>query len=257
MKNKKTKKTPFTLTSQVPNLFTIMGLCAGLSSIRFALDLKWEMAIYLILLAALLDGMDGRLARMMEATSKLGEQLDSLADFISFGVAPAFVVFWWNIRFIEVPGLGWGLVLLFTTCMAIRLARFNSELDDDNGPDWQKKFFKGVPAPAGGLLILAPLMVNIFLAKEYSIAALPMPIYVTGIYMACVSLLLISRIPTFSGKQTIIQKEYIPLILVGSVICIAGLIIKIWLVLPIMAALYLCTIPLSIAYHQRLSTQKK
>lgn len=254
MKNSN-KPVHFSLTGQIPNMFTIMGLCAGLTAIRFALYEKWEIAVAFILIAALLDGMDGRLARMLEASSKLGAQLDSLADFISFGIAPALVIYLWEIRYIEIRGLGWALVLIFTTCMGLRLARFNSELDDDNKPDWHAQFFKGIPAPAGGLLLLCPMMISFFLQEKFNITAFPIPTYYIGLYMFILSFLLISKIPTFSGKDTTISKELVAPILAGIVIIISAFIIEPWLTLPVIGALYVMLIPVSTIVFRRLSSK--
>ncbi|MBT4355959.1 MAG: CDP-diacylglycerol O-phosphatidyltransferase, partial [Rhodospirillaceae bacterium] len=130
----------------IPNLITVMALCSGLTGIRFALQERWEFAIGAIALAAILDTLDGRMARLLKGQSKFGAELDSLSDFISFGVAPALILFFWTTQSIQ--GIGWATVLFFSTCMALRLARFNTQLEDPNPPSFSARFFSGVPAPA-------------------------------------------------------------------------------------------------------------
>ena len=140
----------------VPNMFTVLALCAGLTSIRYALDGRFELAVALIVAAGVLDGLDGRSARLLKISSKLGAQLDSLADFLSFGVAPAMLVYLWSLN--QVKALGWALALLFATCCALRLARFNTELDDTDQPVWMSRFFTGMPAPAAAGCAIIPML---------------------------------------------------------------------------------------------------
>ena len=140
----------------VPNIFTVLSLCAGLTSIRYALDHRFELAVLLIIVAGIFDGLDGRSARLLKITSKLGAELDSLADFLSFGVAPAVLVYLWSLN--QVKAVGWALVLLFATCCALRLARFNTELEDPDRPAWMSRFFTGMPAPAAAGCAIIPLL---------------------------------------------------------------------------------------------------
>jgi len=142
-----------------PNMITIAGLCCGLSAIRFGMAGRWEMAVGFILAAALIDGMDGRVARMLGATSLFGAQLDSLSDFMCFGVSPVLVLYMWQLH--DIKGIGWAVVLFFAVCMALRLARFNTGLYDDSKEPWEKQFFTGIPAPAGGILSLLPLVISL------------------------------------------------------------------------------------------------
>ena len=130
----------------VPNAFTVASICFGLSAIRYGLDGRYETAVVMIILAGIFDGLDGRSARLLKITSKLGAELDSLADFLSFGVAPAFLIYLWSLN--EVKGLGWAIALFYVICAALRLARFNSELEDPDRPPWMTRFFTGMPAPA-------------------------------------------------------------------------------------------------------------
>ena len=140
----------------LPNAITLIGICIGLSSIKFALDGKFQLAIIAILFAALMDALDGRIARLIKGTSKMGKELDSLGDVISFGVAPAFIMYFWNLQYLE--KLGWLICLIYVVCVALRLARFNVNSNDE--PSWKDNFFEGVPAPAGGIMVLMPLMLS-------------------------------------------------------------------------------------------------
>ena len=140
----------------LPNMFTVLSLCAGLTAIRYALDGRFELAVALIIVAGVLDGLDGRSARLLKISSKLGAELDSLADFLSFGVAPAILVYLWSLN--QVKALGWALALLFATCCALRLARFNTELENTDRPAWMSRFFTGMPAPAAAGCAIIPLL---------------------------------------------------------------------------------------------------
>ena len=141
----------------LPNMLTLIGVCIGLSSIRFALDEKFEFAIIAIMFAALIDGLDGRIARLIKGTSKVGKELDSLTDMISFGVAPAFIMYFWKLN--TLGRFGWLLCLVFVICVALRLARFN--INSNQEPSWRDNFFEGVPSPAGGILVLTPLIISL------------------------------------------------------------------------------------------------
>ena len=168
----------------LPNMLTLIGVCIGLTSIRFALDGRFELAIVAIIIAALIDGLDGRIARLIKGTSKVGKELDSLTDMISFGVAPAFIMFFWKLN--TLGKLGWLLCLIFVICVALRLARFN--VNSSNEPSWRDNFFEGVPSPAGGVLVLTPLIISLsgfeFFKLNYDI--------VTPIFFVVTSFLLIS-----------------------------------------------------------------
>ena len=141
----------------LPNMLTLIGVCIGLSSIRFALDGKFEFAIIAIMFAALIDGLDGRIARLIKGTSKVGKELDSLTDMISFGVAPAFIMYFWKLN--ALGRFGWLLCLVYVVCVALRLARFN--INTGQAPTWKDNFFEGVPSPAGGILVLMPLIISL------------------------------------------------------------------------------------------------
>jgi CDP-diacylglycerol--serine O-phosphatidyltransferase len=229
----------------VPNMLTIMGLCAGLTSIRYALDGRFELAVALIGAAVVLDGLDGRSARMFNLTSKLGAQLDSLADFLSFGVAPALLVYLWTLH--GVRGFGWAIALLFATCCALRLARFNTELDLPDRPRWTYYFFTGIPAPAAAGLALVPLMTSFVVGDGWPRAWL-----LNAVLMVFVAGMMVSRVPTFSIKRVRVPPDMVlPTLLIASVV-IAGLVVETWLTLSLIGLIYLGSIPASIMAARRL-----
>lgn len=247
------KKAPryLSLAKLFPNIITITAICFGLSSIRYALDQKWEIAVILIIIAGVLDLADGRLARFLNATSNFGAYLDSLADFINFGVAPAIVIYLWKLGGIVTKGIGWALVLFFAVCMAIRLARFNSDLDDDK-EGWSEMFFKGVPAPIGAYLALMPMMVSFRFEIDFS-QYLPF----LSIYIVIIALLLVSTVPTFSTKKIVISREYLSLFFSVFALILTVLIIEPWLVLPILGVVYLIIIPFSYLKFNKLVSESK
>lgn len=233
------------LRNLIPNMITILALCTGMTGIRYALDQRWELAVSLILVAAVLDGLDGRSARMLHSTSKIGPQLDSLADFFSFGVAPAMLVYLWTLH--EVRGIGWALAMLFATCCALRLARFNSELDLPDRPRWTYFFFTGIPAPAAAGLALAPMMLA-FVAGD----AWPRSWALNAVVLTFVAVMMVSRVPTFSLKRVRIQPHMVlPTLVVASAV-IAGLVVETWLTLSVLAGLYVLSIPFSVVAASRL-----
>ena len=194
----------------LPNMLTLIGVCIGLSSIRFALDGKFEFAIIAIMFAALIDGLDGRIARLIKGTSKVGKELDSLTDMISFGVAPAFIMYFWKLN--TLGRFGWLLCLIYVICVALRLARFN--VNTGQAPSWRDNFFEGVPSPAGGILVLTPLIFSLtsfdFININYNI--------VVPIFFIVTSLLLISKFPSYSFKKIVIQRKATIFLLFGIVL---------------------------------------
>ncbi|MEZ5862321.1 MAG: CDP-diacylglycerol--serine O-phosphatidyltransferase [Geminicoccaceae bacterium] len=222
----------------VPNMFTILGLCAGMTGIRYAFDGRWQLAVGFILAAAVFDGLDGRSARLLKMTSKLGEQLDSLADFLSFGVAPAIIVYLWVLH--DVRGLGWAVALVFATCCALRLARFNAELDAPERPRWALYFFTGVPAPAAAGLALLPIMASFVIGSELVRAW-----WLNGLVLVTVALLMVSRVPTFSVKRLRIKPALvIPTMILGVFVAVL-LVTEVWLMLTLVGLAYLLSIPVS------------
>ena len=182
----------------LPNTLTLIGVCIGLSSIKFALDLKYELAIIAIVFAALIDSLDGRIARLIKGTSKVGKELDSLTDVISFGVAPAFIMYFWSLN--NLGKFGWLLCLIYVVCVVLRLARFNVSSNEE--PSWKDNFFIGVPAPAGGILVLMPLIYSL---SEFELFNINFELIVP-IFFAITSFLLISKIPTYSLKKIIVPR---------------------------------------------------
>jgi len=228
----------------IPNAITIAALCTGLSAIRFALLERWELAVSLILIAAILDALDGRIARFLRADSHFGAELDSLSDFISFGVAPAVVVYLYTLNLWK--GTGWALALFFSTCMALRLARFNTSVDTPK-PDWTKPFSVGVPAPAGAFLALSPLMASFALEENFQHFPL-----LFAVSLLISGLLMISRIPTYVLKNSRIPHPFVRPLLMGVAIFVAALFSAPWWTFSIGALLYLFSIPLSyLSYRQK------
>jgi CDP-diacylglycerol--serine O-phosphatidyltransferase len=202
-------------TAVLPNLVTLLGLCAGLTAIRMAVEHRFDLAVGAIIFAIILDGIDGRLARYFRATSRFGEQLDSLADFVDFGVAPAIFVFVWRID--ELSSFGWICALVFAICTGLRLARFNAALlAEEPRPDWARDFFVGVPAPAGAGLILLPY----FLEKSF-LAGLPIAPVLVAVYSRVIALLMVSRIATLSGKRFgrhMPRERVLPVLVIGVIL---------------------------------------
>lgn len=231
-----------------PNMITLAGLCCGLSSIRYAMLERWEVAVAFIVAAALLDGLDGRLARMLGATSLFGAQLDSLSDFVCFAVAPALVMYMWQLH--EIRGIGWALVLFFAVCGALRLARFNTSLMEEKKQPWQQKFFVGVPAPAGGTLCLLPLVLGF-----QSDHTLTLPPAVTATYMLLIAVLMASRIPTFAAKHVRIEPEMILPFMLGAGLLVVLFVIEPWWFMIMASLIYLGAIPLSIRRYRQLKAE--
>ena len=244
------KKRSFPITYLFPNIITLAGLCVGLSAVRFAMLERWELAVGFLMIAAIIDGMDGRLARMLNATSTFGANLDSLADFVSFGVAPVVVMYLWQMH--EVRGLGWLVVLFFVVCMCLRLARFNTRIfepKDEAAGDDPDDYFTGVPAPAGAMLCALPMVLSfqfgdeIFEMGHYYSEYLP---HLCVAYVAVIAVLLVSTVPTFSAKKFKIRSNMAGPFMVLSGLIIAGFIIETWLTYALCAALYLALIPYSV-----------
>ena len=229
----------------LPNILTLIGVCIGLSSIKFALDSKYEIAIIAIIFAALIDGLDGRIARLIKATSKVGKELDSLTDVISFGVAPAFIMYFWSLN--NLGKFGWLLCLIYVVCVALRLARFNVHSNEETS--WKDNFFEGVPSPAGGILILMPLIYSLselkFLNINYN--------FVVPVFFISVSLLLISKVPTYSLKKIVVPRTMTIFLLFGIVLFFGLLLIYTFNVMVISGLVYLCLIPISFIHYIKLN----
>ncbi|MBI1201542.1 MAG: CDP-diacylglycerol--serine O-phosphatidyltransferase [Rhodopseudomonas sp.] len=223
----------------VPNLITLLALCAGLTAIRLAIESKLELALAAIVFAALLDGIDGRVARMLKGTSRFGAELDSLADFVNFGVAPALILYFWGLH--ELKSAGWIVALVFAICAALRLARFNVMIDDPDKPVWSGNFFTGIPAPAGAMCVLLPIYLY-FLGVPNNLVT----VWIAFFYTLAIGLLMVSRLPVFSGKQVgkRVPPEMVLPVFVVVVLFFALLISYPWEVLTVGALAYLLLLPL-------------
>ena len=230
----------------IPNAVTLLGLCAGVTAIRFAFEGRYADAVTAILLAAILDGLDGRIARALRSTSRFGAELDSLADFVSFGVAPAVVLYAWTLD--GLGPIGWIVAMVYAVCMALRLARFNVALDDPDKPSWTSRFFTGVPAPAAALIALLPLYLHLMGA-----AAIPGVAVVTLIYTAIVAALMVSTVPTFSAKTlgSRIPRDVVLPGLVLFAVFAALLASYTWVTLTVGAIAYLIAIPFAWFRHKQ------
>lgn len=249
---KKTKlRAPLPFIKLLPNLMTLMGLCIGLSSLRFALDSRWELAVICIVVAAVIDAVDGKLARMLSATSHFGAELDSLCDFVNFGAAPSLLMYLWSLHLPEFKVLSWAAVLLFAVCMAIRLARFNTSVISESSPPL-KHFFVGVPAPLGALLLITPIMLDFDFSTAMNINIRTHSLLI-NLYQIIIACLLASRIPIFSLKHIVVKPEHVWIsLLLGSVLIITTVMYP-WYIIPALGFCYICTIPLSLFVAQKIN----
>ena len=231
----------------LPNMLTLIGVCIGLTSIRFALSGEFHLAIIAIIFAALIDGLDGRIARLIKGTSKVGKELDSLTDMISFGVAPAFIMYFWKLN--TLGRFGWLVCLIYVICVALRLARFN--VNSNQEPSWRDNFFEGVPSPAGGILVLTPLIISLtnfnFIQLNYNI--------IVPAFFITTSLLLISKFPSYSFKKIVIQRKTTIFLLFGIVLFFGLLLIYPFNVIAISSIIYLLMLPISFFHYQKLKKQ--
>jgi CDP-diacylglycerol--serine O-phosphatidyltransferase len=219
----------------LPNLITLLSLCAGLTAIRLAIEGRLEWALGAIVFAAILDGVDGRLARLLKGQSRFGAELDSLADFVNFGVVPGLILYFWGLN--DLGSAGWIASLVFAICMVLRLARFNVMADDPNKPAWAAKFFTGVPAPAGAIIVMLPIYLNLLGLQRLTVLSL--------LYTLVVSFLLVSTLPVLSGKQVgkRVPPDRVLPIFVVVVLFVALLVSYPWWVLTIGTLCYLGSLP--------------
>lgn len=223
----------------IPNILTVLALCAGLTSIRFGFQEKWELAVLALLLAGVLDALDGRLARLLGGSTKFGAELDSLSDFVSFGVAPAVLLYFWTLQ--HARGIGWVLALLYAVCACLRLARFNTKLGVSDMPPWAFNYFTGVPAPAAAGLVLLPMMLSFQFGGGFFDEAI-----VNAVVIVATAVLMISRIPTYSLKQFKVPHKFVlPMLLVVGLLA-AFLVTQTWLTLSLIAVAYLVSLPFSV-----------
>jgi len=228
----------------LPNALTMLGLCAGLTAIRFGLEGRWGVSIVLIAGAALLDTLDGRIARLMGGPTEFGGHLDSLVDSIAFGVAPVMLIFLWSLG--EAGDLGWAIAVLFVVCCVLRLARFNVASHDPDLPGWAGNYFSGVPAPAGAGLVLLPLILSVELGWPFLQSA-----WLTGAWTLTVSALMISRLPTYSFKRIRVPSRMVSVAMAGIAVLAAAMITEPRLTLAAAIILYASSIPFSIRSFRR------
>lgn len=233
------------LRTVLPNLITVLAVCAGLTGIRLAFENRFELAVTMVLIAALLDGVDGRIARMIKGTSKFGEQMDSLADIVNFGVAPALVLYAYLLD--RAGAFGWIAALLFAIACSLRLARFNVMLEDPDRPAWKADYFVGVPAPVGGLLVLLPVYLGFLgvpLNATFALAASGFAVFV--------ALLMVSQLPVYSAKLGIrIRRDMVMPLILGIVLYVALLFSFPWEAMAATAVAYLVFLPFSAFAHAR------
>ena len=232
----------------IPNLITLLALCAGLTSIRLAYEDKLEWALAAIVFAAALDGIDGRVARMIKGQSRFGAELDSLADFVNFGCAPGLILYLWGLH--DLGNVGWIVAMMFAICGALRLARFNVMIDDPNRPLWAGNFFTGIPAPAGALVVMLPIYVDL-LGGPKTDARLAL------LYTLAIGFLMVSKLPVFSGKRVgkRVDPDMLLPVFVSVVLFFALLIAYPWWVLSIGTVVYLACLPLG--WHSYREYQRK
>ena len=229
----------------LPNILTLVGVCIGLSSIKFALDAKYEIAVIAIVFAAMIDGLDGRIARLIKGTSKVGKELDSLTDVISFGVAPAFIMYFWALN--NLGKFGWLLCLIYVVCVALRLARFNVNSNEE--PSWRDNFFEGIPSPAGGILVLMPLIYSLSGFEFIRISSETL----VPIFFITISILLISKFPTYSLKKIVVPRSMTIFLLFSIVLYFGFLLLYTFKTMFISGMFYLIFIPISFLHYFKIN----
>jgi len=237
------KRPRMSLNVMIPNMLTLLALCSGLTAVRFAYEGRWEHAALGILAAAILDALDGRIARLLKGTSKFGAELDSLSDMICFGVAPGLMLYFWSLQ--TVGRFGWILVLLYAVACVLRLARFNTAIEDPEPPAWTSTFFTGVPAPAAAGLVLLPMVISFNLFEEF----VRRPEVVAAM-MVLVSFLMVSSIPTYSFKKVKLRPSLILPMMVAAGLVIASMLSAPWVTLSGLLAAYLVSIPLAMRSYR-------
>lgn len=232
----------------VPNMVTMLALAAGVTSLKFALQGQWSLAVFAVVLAGVFDGIDGSIARLLRSASRFGAELDSLSDVISFGLAPAVILYLWALQ--GLGGLGWVVALFFVICCALRLARFNSKLDDEDEPRKAAGFLTGIPAPVGAGLALLPMMLSFEIESDFFRTP-----GLVGIIAALVATGMVSRMATFSFKQIVIQREQIIPMLLGVGLLAAAITVYHWVMVIAIAVGYAATLPFSVWKFHRISRQ--
>ncbi|GAB0104419.1 CDP-diacylglycerol--serine O-phosphatidyltransferase [Nocardia sp. JMUB6875] len=222
----------------LPSMVTILGLCSGLSAVKFAMENQLGIALALVGAAAVFDMLDGRIARMLDATTKMGAELDSLSDAIAFGVAPALVLY---VTFLHADSIGWIIALMFAVCMVLRLARFNTLMDDDNRPDWQREYFTGVPAPAGALIVLLPIALSEQFHDGWWVS-----FPAVAVWTVLTGLLCVSTLPTLAMKSVSVAPRTAPILLVLVALAAALLVTYPLILMMALVVLYLGHIPFAV-----------
>lgn len=224
-------------------------MCVGLTSIRFSLGALWELALAAITISAIIDGIDGRIARMLESSSRFGAELDSLADMVSFGIAPAFMLYLWELHNVKV--FGWGITMIFVVCMAVRLARFNVKSASTEDKGRALKFFDGIPAPASGILAVLPVIVTFGCEGCTIITPIVINHYFLVVYLLVISVLTVSRIPTFSLKNVSVPQYLESILMFFFAVTAVAFILKPWITIPILSLCYVLSIPVSFFLYSR------
>jgi CDP-diacylglycerol--serine O-phosphatidyltransferase len=233
-----------------PNLITLLALCSGLTAVKLGTEGRYELALWCVMFAAILDGVDGRLARLLKGTSRFGAELDSLTDFVNFGCAPALLLYMWILN--GAGNAGWIAALVFAICMALRLARFNVQLDDPDKPAYAANFFMGVPAPAGAMIVLLPFYLVLVGMPKDSLPATVVLVYTVGI-----AALLVSRVPTFAAKKmgAAVGREWVILFLLAVAVFAGLLVAYTWIVMAVCTLIYLGLIPYWVHWYRRLARE--
>jgi CDP-diacylglycerol--serine O-phosphatidyltransferase len=242
-------RTELPIVQLLPNLLTIIAICAGLTAIRFGFEGNYERAVLLILAAGILDGLDGKLARVLKSDSKMGAELDSLADFVNFGVAPPLVIYFWALQ--DMRSAGWISVLVFAVCCVLRLARFNVSNKSDHEDDTHG-YYIGVPSPAGAGLVMLPMFATFAFADQPVV-----PAGLVSFYMMGIGLLLISRIPTWSFKAMTISREHVKFLIVLAIFIVAAVLTYAWITLVALSLFYVCIVSWTLLAGKAPRLQKK
>lgn len=243
---------PIPVRAVLPNVVTLLALCAGLTSIRMSIEMRYDWAIAAVAIAAALDGIDGQVARFLKSASRFGAELDSLADFVNFGVAPGILLYVWALD--ETGSVGWIAALIFAICAALRLARFNVAVQGPEKPEWQSAYFVGIPAPAGAMIVFLPVYLE-FIGAPHGILTGP----IVALYAVAIGLLMVSRLPTWSSKLIgrRIRRDLVLPLFVLVVLVVAFLLSFPWQTMTVLSIAYLASLPLSWrAYHARLAADE-
>ena len=238
------KKKKIPLYKLFPSIITILALCMGITSIKYTFEGNFEMAIIMVLVACVMDGLDGPSARFLKSSSDFGAQLDSLCDLVNFGVAPAIIIYNWGLY--KIGGLGWIIVLIYASCTALRLARYNVENAVQQGKIKHNTYFYGISSPCAAILALSPLISTFQLLKVESLHP-----FIIGCFILFIGLMMVSRIPTISTKGLSIKRRNIPFVMSLFAIFIASIFLMPWKIIPLLSIMYIISIPLTWYHYKR------